>query len=303
MRRTRSLPRRLIVASVLSGCALIACNAITGLGDDFSLAAQGQTDGDVDSSTDGSTGLDASVGDASSDGTVALDADAQPVDFCGAVAADAGADLVYCTDFEVEDLTGLRQAAVDVDAGAGGTVSIVRASGKDGSTVLEATIPPGAKDRRRAIVRINAFPGQLASGSSHYEIDVDVSFAAPSDLNYMALATLAFTSGSEISPPELGCGALGGNDRLLINTPLTDAGYLFAPNEWNHVHVVVDLSSDKTTFVGNLLVNETNFASATSWPASTVGGRRPEVWLGVYNTSANSGAAQVRFDNLVVKRR
>lgn len=300
MRRTRSLPRRLIVASVLTGCVLLACNAITGLSDDFSLAAPGQTDGDVDGSVDGADG---SESDAGSDGTVAPDADAQPSDFCTAAAADAGSTFAYCTDFEVEDLTGLVQATVDVDAGAGGTVAIVRTGGKGGSSALEATIPQGAGDRRRAIVRINAFPGQLASGSSHFEIDVDVSFAAASDLNYMALATLAFTSGSEISPPELGCGALGGNDGLLINTPITDAGFPFAPNEWNHVHVVVDVSADKATFVGNLLVNGTSFTSATSWPASAVGSRRPEVWLGVYNTSSNNGGAQVRFDNLVVKRR
>lgn len=169
---------RALVTLACTCAAVAACNAITGLGDDYVLVgvdggAEDAVTGDGSAGADGGPGGDADVsGDAASDG-------AQPVFSCD---DGPGGQVLFCSTFD-------PAPQFDGEEQQGGTVTISATGGKDGGAALHAHANEGSVSRKaNKWIRVAGLDAALYQ---HYEVAFDFRIANRT-LSYAAIGVLAF---------------------------------------------------------------------------------------------------------------
>lgn len=281
--RRRSLAAR-AWAVAAAAAALAACNAITGLSDDYHLAT---TDGGAPGN-DGAGNDGEPPGDGGHDGEA--DADASRDGFCATADAANGA----CFDFD------------DPGADAGGTtyeknasaasVRVVAGEGKAGSGGLvvhheRLASAPSSYVWFAVSLPQTAFPREFAA----YEMEYDVR-TTETALDYVALGILTFPSDWD-SNAEYGTALYGNQSKNIISKLAPQGDGKISGGDWHHVRV--RLTRGDGSFARDLLLDGTQIDTSAYLPPAS---GTSEVRLGAFNSSLGAGSVTTTFDDLVVRR-
>jgi hypothetical protein len=266
---------------IAAGGALAgACNAITGLDEDYHVASDARAGGQ-----------DASRPDAPTDDVVTPPDGSVPDSSVDASCAAVDAEL--CLDFEQPDAgassylkNNVADASIAVEPGAGmgGTgglvVSLARGAGGASSSVWFARAMP-----------ITKLPREF----THYEVEVDVK-AGTTALDYVALAILAFGDDAT-SNTDYGIALY--TDAISKLNGIGDAGAVAAGTAWHHVDLKLERVGDGPSFTRKLTIDGTPIDTSPVTPPAT---GRSEARLGAFYSSMGGGSLTVTFDRLVVRR-
>ncbi len=288
MRARRLAP--VIVLAVLAGGAAAACNAITGLGDDFVLAP-------ADASAVDGTIADATVG--GEGGPDGAQPDAPEVDAGLDAASDAftcdAANVVFCTDFETD-------ASWNASELNNGTISFELDAGPGNSRAMHAHIDNVQVSRRAALWK--RISGTDAKTYAHYDVAFDFRVAQKS-VDYSALAILALTqSGGGL--PYYGVAAYTENalERfdVIDDSPrivADDVGLEDGAGAWHHALMTYDRQGDGTYAV-EIFVDGTSVDKRSGFDFGTP--QTAELRIGILFTTADTGTMDLYVDNIVVRR-
>lgn len=299
--RIRGRARSLAALSI-AAIALAACNLLTGLDADYELKsdATGGEGGTEGGDPDGQTA------DAQSDAPPGQDASDAAVSFCLTHVDGSAADDYFCADFENDvegddTPTGWMRAADTFD---GGTIRVVADAGIGGSRALEVRSETAAVSRQTRVYKeLDAVmaPDQYLA----YEVDFDFKLL-DSSLDYDAYGLLVFdpqvkskehgVAGYASTPShQLSRQAIVGNASP-TKTVTNDA------TKWQHASIRLTHADAGTQFTRVIMVNSVDVDEVAGGhltePSTTT-----QLWLGVFNTSANSGRSHILFDNVVFRRR
>ena len=274
------------------GTTLAACNALTGLSDDYRLAPEiAEGDGGTGVGGDGGTSPVAPDGAPLPEG-----GEAGPGGrFCATV-SDPNA---FCADFEDPSLAapafGWDPAGFERN---GGDVAVETGVGKDGSRGLRAraTADGGASLK---VALWKTLPGAVSSAMSHLELRFDFRIAS-STMDYAALGAFAFPQqGGGL--PVFGLGWFG--DYLDTTSPpgAGDANrYSGGVGAWHAAKLTLDRAANGTydleLFVDGTVVDRKSGLSIGT-PTAV------QVRFGAYFTSTSPGAVDVAFDDVVATRK
>lgn len=282
--------RRLAPAFVLLALAGAACNAITGLGDDFVLAPPDASTGDA--TTDGPGEGEGGAPDGSR-------ADAPGGDGSPDAAADAftcdAANVVFCTDFETD-------ASWNASELNNGTVAFELDAGPGHSRAMHAHIDNVQVSRRAALwKRISATD---AATYAHYDIAFDFRVAQKS-IDYAAVGILALTqSGGGL--PYYGIAAYTDNaiERfdVIDDSPRISGdgnGVEDGTAAWHHAYMTYDRQDaggyEVEIFVDGMLVD-------SRAPFDFGVPQTAELRIGILFTTSDTGTMDLYVDNIVVRR-
>ncbi len=276
---------RALLASV---AALGACNAITGLSEEYRLTPTAPDGGAIGTETDAGADATSAGSDAAVDGA--------PASFCGALVAPGA----FCTDFE--DPT-LAAPAFGWDATGfektGGEFGIEPGIGKDGSRGLRFRVTTtGGASMKVSLWR--TFAGAGPAETNRYELRFDYRIAA-SSLEYAALATIAF--------PQAGGGLLTvglawyGNyyDTSSPPSPGDATRFNAAPGTWHAGKVLLTKEPAASTFALELSVDGTVVDRKAGVSAGNA--TAAQIRIGSYFTSLPAGNLDIVFDNVVAERK
>lgn len=275
------------------GAVLVACNAISGLDEDFVLVpfdggalADATTGDDGAPTNDGSPTNDVVSSDAPTDASAG-----------DAFACDAGdvANVVFCADFESDaswESTELSEGTVafELDAGVGGTIGM-HAHAKDA----------GGISRRAALWK--RISGNDAETYAHYDVEFDFMVAGKT-FPYAALGIFGLTQPADGGGLRYyGPAAFG--DRMLeeIDDPPD-----FEPNKdgvtdnygtWHHTIMTLD-REDAGTYSLALKIDAKTVDARSGFSFGNP--QTAEVRIGILFTSLASGTMDLFVDNVVVRR-
>ena len=271
--------------------SLAACNALTGLADDYRLApGLASPDGGPSNGDDGGAatapdgGPRADGGEAGAAGT-----------FC-ATLGDPGA---FCADFEDPGLTG---PAFGWDPTGfernGGDVTVEAGVGKDGTRGLRARATADGNASRK-VALWKTLPGPVSSAMSHLELRFDFRIASGA-MDYAALGAFAFPQqGGGL--PVVGLGWFG--DYLDTTSP-PGAGdpnrFSGGVGAWHAAKLTLDRAANGTYDLELVLdgtVVDRKAGLSVGTPTSV------QVRFGAYFTSTSPGAIDVTFDDVVATRK
>ncbi len=260
--------------------ALGACNALTGLSDDYRLAT----------GADGSPPEGIESGAAEAGPSVPTDggSEAAPGSFCAQWPNSA-----FCTDFEDQGLTA-PNFGWDEKERNGGDFAIEPGVGKDGSRGMRfrATADGGASLK---VAIWKNVPGTSPSTSKRYDLRFDFRIAE-STMEYAALATFAFPQQAGLAT--FGLGWYG--DYLDTTSPPQpgDTNRLNAsPGPWHTGRVL--LAKDANTQLWALEVAVDAKVIDQKSGLSVGSAATAQIRLGAYFTSVKAGFLDVVFDNVV----
>lgn len=281
---------RLFATFALAAVAVAACNAITGLGEDFVLASP-------DAGADGAAG-DAAIG---ADGE-AQDG-ARPDAAAGDAALDASTDafscdaanVVFCTDFESD--AGWNASELN-----NGTVSFELDAGRGNSRAMHAHIDNVQVSRRAALwKRISTTD---AKTYAHYDIAFDFRVSAKT-VDYAALGILALTQqGGGL--PYYGLAAY--TDTPVERFDVIDDGPGIVADgvgvedpagAWHHAYLTYDRQASGTYDV-EIVVDGTSVDKRSGFDFGTV--QTAELRIGILFTTNDTGTMDLYVDNIVVRR-
>jgi len=284
------------VALVLTGAlAVVACNVIDGLSDDFELASA-PLDGGGDAPTgeppptpgdDGSSPNDA-ASDAGTDAPVNRGA------FCtdaGALAPDSG--VIFCTDFE-DDASAPKWGWTKTDV-ANGAVAVEDGAGFEGSRALHASAADAGGTSRKAAL-VQTFPSALVG---HYEMTFKLR-VKHTDLSYVVAGLFGFN----VDTYNDYYGVAEHNTNQLDVTaalPAVPDGTYFddtPANQWRDIRIVLDRVDGGTTYDGQLFVDGMLY-DVTNGIVSL--SQLAEIRVGAFFTSSEVGTAEVYVDDVVVR--
>lgn len=297
-RRARSL-----AAVSISAFALAACNLLTGLDAEYELKSGegvGGEGGTDDADQDGA------APDGASDAPPGLDAgDGGTSSFCESARDGSTDEDFFCADFE--NGTGANGVPLGwmraIDTFDGGTIRIVANAGKDGSHALEVTSDTAAISRQTRLYK--ELPRvQLPEEYLRYEVEFQFKLQE-SSLDYAAFGLLVFEpqvkakehglAGYASTPAhKLARQAVTGN----TSPPLT------FPNdgEWHQATISLEHTAAGMPFTREIKVDSVDVDEVPTDHA-TEPSTMTQLWLGVFNTSTNSGGSHILFDNVVFRRR
>lgn len=279
---------RALLASVV---VLGACNAITGLSEEYRLSPTATDGGPVGNGGDGATiGADASSGgiDATPDGA--------PSSFCDALVAPGA----FCTDFEDPTLAG---PAFGWDATGfektGGEFGIEPGTGRGSSRGLRFRVTTnGSASMKVSLWR--TFAGAGPASTNRYELRFDYRIAA-STLDYAALATIAFPQGGG---GLLTAGLAWYGDYYDTSSPPSPGDttrFNAAPGSWHTGKVVLTKEAPASTFALELTVDDTVVDRKAGVSAGNA--TAAQIRVGGYFTSLAAGNLDIVFDNVVAERK
>jgi hypothetical protein len=278
-------------AFVFLAGGLVACNAITGLSDDYHLAT---APGAPDASP---------VDDRDADGAAsslpppdaATDSDALAPPFC----AGQGGPNTFCTDFED---TAAAPPAFGWDANGfernGGDFAVEGGVGRDGSRGLRvrATADGGASLK---VSLWKTLPGPTSAAMSELELRFAFRIAS-STMDYAALATFAFPQQNGLST--FGLGWYG--DYLDTSSPPQPGDvsrFLGGVGTWHAGRVTMTREANGTTYA---LVTAIDGTIVDRKAGLSIGAPTSvQVRLGAYYTSIQPGALDLAFDDVVATRK
>jgi hypothetical protein len=273
----------------LFALAVIACNVITGLSDEFQVESARIEAGAGDDSPSGIPPTPPGVGDGSPpDGSDARPGDASidvpKTGFC----SDAGSPVyVFCTDFEDTTLSLGGFQSTDLSDG---SVKVENAIGRDGGRALHATALNAPDASRHAAALL-----MLGSTFTHYDVTFD--FVVQTDaLDYVTIGILGFNVAATTNYYGV---AMHNHNLLDVSFPpgTDNLGVDASPGPaWHTANIVLD-NSGGNTFNGKLYVDKTlcqttlglNYAAAP-----------PEIHVGAFFTGYGAGTAEIYIDNVVV---
>lgn len=328
-------PSRQLGVFVTIATALAACNAITGLGEDYRLADVSQDGAPVDDSGVGTVN-DSATTPQDTGTTEDATTDAEPHDDASGL-VDAGTDaqvdsgggdaglcgntdstVFFCTDFETATNDpsgptpfGLKSTIVDVQSGINASITVENKVGSGSSRGLVMKMPASNTGPRRALLRVNL--GQ-ASNFSYYEAVFSMGFGSTALGNaptFAEFGTFGLPTSSNPAPASNYGLAFEGGGMAILKTGYNNAERnptkttLAIPSSWYRVHVQLEMVSG--SFVGSLDV--TNSAGTVVFdkgtdpnPAKLTPLGELEFDVGAYNVGTSTGALEVRFDDIVIRR-
>jgi len=290
--------RRRVGLIAMTAAAVAACNAITGLSDDYHLASA-ELDGgdDASSASDGRGGGSDAPGDDTTDSSAADAPSDAPRPNPGAFCTDAGAgvdgsNVVFCSDFEADGGPDWGWTTHDTQ---NGTLSVVDDAGFGSTRGLRAYVSDAGVSRKAALVEVfQALP------SAHY--DLSFSFRVKgNELPYLVVGLIGFN----VNGSSNYYGLAEHNELLLdISSPpgTTDnIGVNDTPKDtWRKASITLDRVDGGTTYNGTMSVDGTLVDSFNALPSLN---QFAEIRVGTFFTSNGPGTAEVFFDNVVVHRR
>lgn len=272
--------------------ALAACNAITGLSDDYHLAA---TTGGEDAGSDARGDGAVVAPDGAPVSPDAATPDAPATAFCA-----LHASATFCADFEDPSLAapayGWDSTGYEKN---GGDFGVEPGIGKDGTRGLRfrATADGGASLK---VALWKTLPGTGPTTTAEYDLDFDFRIAGNSVMDYAALASFSFPVPGDLY--NVGLGWYG--DYFDTTSPPNpgDVNRLTeGPGAWRHGRVVLTREPSVTTYAletsieGAVIDKKAGLSFATATSA--------QVRVGAYFTSKTSGSIDVVFDNVVAVRK
>ncbi len=277
---------RLVPAFALGTAAMAACNAITGLGEDFVLAppdaSTEATTSDAPASADG-----AAEDGAPPDAPTLVDAAKDALD-CDA------ANIVFCTDFETD-------ASWNASELKNGTVSFELDAGLGNSRAMHAHIDNVQVSRRAALwKRISAAD---AKTYAHYDIAFDLRIAQKS-VDYAALGILAITQQGDLpyygvaaytDPPVERFDVIDDTPRIVGDGTGVEDG----TGAWHHVYMTYD-RQDAGTYAVEIFVDGVSVDKRS--PFDFGDAQTAELRIGILFTTADMGTMDLYVDNIVVRR-
>ena len=283
--------RRAIFAVV---AVLVACNAISGLDEDFVLVPF--DGGTPDGAGDGATG-----DGASSDGTSTSDVvttpdgptDAGPSDAFSCDAGD-GANVAFCTDFETD-------AAWDDTELAQGTVTFELDAGLGGSRGMHAHVDNANVTRRAALWK--RISGADAKTYVHYDVSFDFMIANKT-FPYAALGVFA------VNQPSGGgglrfYGAASWTDKTLDNAedlPQITADKIGVDDvfgTWHRALIALD-REPAGTYATSLKIDGTEVDTYAGFDFGDA--IATELRIGILFTSDTAGTMDLYVDNVLVHK-
>ena len=300
-RRNRSV---LVVAAC--AVALVACNLLAGLTEDYALAPDGSAatmggDGGGDESAVGPDGArpDSPAGDAGMD---AADGRVPQVPFCDRVNDAGDASVVFCSDFEM--------GGSSADPNPFGWSDIMRFNGADASFTID---PQGGYEGAGLhVITDKPVSGTSSAGwlehfitagdpnvAAHYEAEMQVK-AEASPITYTALGILTFDDGAA-AVREHGIATNNSNMFLKDLNPTTFLSVNnVLPPAWHHVVIQLDRPSPGAQYNRKLTI-DTMTATVTP-PMSLTSTGAVKLRIGTFNTGTSTGVLKARFDNVVVRQ-
>lgn len=271
---------------------LVACNAISGLDEDFVLAPFDAGSSDVldAKAADGSTNDDSSLPD-----VVANDApaDAGPSDAFSCDAGD-GANVFFCTDFETD-------ASWTASELAEGSVTFELEAGVGGSRGMHAHVNDAGVSRRAALWK--QITGTDAKTYTHYDVSFDFMIASKT-FNYSALGIFALTQPADGGGLRY-YGAAAFGDRMLeeIDDPpqfVPDkSGIIDTYGTWHRASMSLDREASGT-YAATLRIDGTLVDTRTGFDFGAP--QTAELRIGILFTSTARGTMDLYVDNVLVNR-
>lgn len=308
MRRHR---KQLLWGSLVACSSLVACNAITGLSDDYRLGQLDSADGSAPGDSDVSNPTDASTNDVTSnDG----DSDAGRTydsGFCDEAMKDGS--VIACSDFESASPLTWSSGDVQIiqfqDSGTPGTpagkIEVSDNAGFDPST-------PSNNASRGLVVSLDKMPStreiwvgyEMAddlSSMTALEFSGEIRIDATSDVNnieYAGLAQLTFPKAGDTALTQ-GYGLATFKGALAAVAPPGNGSPQTNGTSWKHF--VVKISGSSTVgYTHSVSAGGVNLSSGS--PTVTIrSGAYARAMVGVFNAGDNA-SMRVWFDNLVLSR-
>ena len=304
------MARRARSILLLAACAgaLVACNLIAGLTEDYAVVGakgDGSTPND-EASGDGSMNTDGSMQDSPvSEGGQDGGKDTSTTGpFCANLFAGDAANVSFCADFEEGGTqTGLNPFGWDSIFRAGTpdasfTIATPAMSG-NGSAALDVVTDKAAAGTSSAAWLEHIIQnGDPNAGGSHYEAEMDF-IDVSSPISYTALALITFDDG--MAPiREHGFATTTGTTVSNLNPPgmsITDG------HTWHHAIIRLDRPTVGGAYNRTLRLDAKELSISPAMTVTTMGGVKLRV--GTFNTGTSGGDTAVlhaRFDNIVVRQ-
>jgi hypothetical protein len=291
-RRARSV----VVLAVCAG-ALVACNLIAGLTEDYAVVPQDGAAPGTEAGADGAADGDGAKADAPismTDGGMDSGTEAGPtVPFCETV--DAGdAALVFCEDFEEAGTSPFGFDSIFSANTADASFTVDPAGGLNGKSAgLRVVTDKGAPSAAVWVEKIIA--GNDPNQHAHYEAQLDFEDEA-SAISYTALGLLTFDDGT--SPVrEHGFGTFANGTVLSKLSPQSDT--VLDSHSWHHAVIRLDRPSVGAPYDRYLEIDSTPITVTPAMSLITTGG--VELRLGTFNTGSGTSVLRACFDNVVVR--
>lgn len=272
------------VASTIAFAAavLAACNAITGLGDDFTLVQpEAGADGQPPGNGDGAPPGDAAVSDA-------------PMPDANASFTCDAANVAFCTDFESD-------AGWDNVELVAGSVTIEADAGLDGSHAMHAHVDDAGVSRGASLWKQLA--GITAKEWVHWVIDFDFTIASKT-ITYSAIGVLALPQ-ETTGLPYYGLASYEPTDNLLDvvdeSAVITsdDMGVVPTFGRWSHARLTLDRKTSGT-YDATLVVDGQTVDGPRDFDFGDASGA--ELRIGLLFTSRDPGTMDVYVDDVRVLR-
>jgi hypothetical protein len=279
--------RRSVVALV---AVLVACNAISGLDEDFVLAPFDSGTPDAPDAT--------TIDDATTDGTSAADVvttDA-PTDAgsSDAFSCDGGTNVVFCTDFETD-------ASWDDSELAEGTVAFELDAGLGGTRGMHAHVNDATISRRAALWK--KISGADAKTYVHYDVAFDFMIAGKT-FPYSALGIFALTQPAGGGGLRYyGAASFGDTTLDVVDDPpdiVPDkVGVDDVYGTWHRAYIALDRGGSGTYAV-SLAIDGTTVDTLPSFDFGDA--QTAELRIGILFTSTSAGTMDLYVDNILVHR-
>lgn len=301
MRRHR---KQLLWSSLVACGGLVACNAITGLSDDYRLGQLDSVDGSVPPGPDGDTPADSSTNDATKTDGGTDSGRVYDGSFCEAAFKEA--NVIACSDFESDDPLAWKSSAVQITKSIGmvggtpaGAIEVKDNAGQDGSRALVFTLAALGAQRELFVGYEN---GDDARSFTGFELTADVLVETETNkaVEYAEVFQLTFPLSNDTSIVNGYGGASYGGRYGTVAPPAGTGVTLVSGSGWKALKTTVTGSSS-SGFSGKFFVN----AQDVSYGTPTVNVRQgafARALLGIYHTSAEPYGMTVTFDNIVLRR-
>jgi hypothetical protein len=288
-RRARLASLACLACVATSAAALFACNAITGLSEDYRLAgASGEAGagdapsaGDGPPTDDGASPTDATPTDAPPDAP-------PPTGPC----ADAGPTTLFCADFDDPKLAAPDWGFTTHDTESG-AVAVVPGIGKGGTRALRATASTAGGSRQAALVlKLAGLP------LAHYDLRFDV-YVKTTTLDYLVVGMLGFDQTQ--SGPYYGLAEHNGGLFDVSMPPKSSDGVGVTDDhaKFHEALLTIDRNDGGAGYHAVMRVDGTLVDEIASF-AGGAGTKPVEIRVGAFYTATGAGTAEVVIDNVVV---
>ncbi|AKU96792.1 hypothetical protein AKJ09_03456 [Labilithrix luteola] len=300
----RTHRKRLLCISLATCGGLVACNALTGLSDDYRLGQLDSADGAVPPGPDGTSPTDSSTNDVVTPNDGGTDS-GRTYDGSFCEEAFKEASVIACSDFESDDPLAWKSAAVritksisTVGGNPAGNIEVKDNAGPDGSRALVFSLAP-LKAQRELFVGYETVDD--AKNFTGFELTADVLLELETNkVEYAEVFQLTFPVSSDTSIVN-GYGGASYAGVFGTVAPPASAGLPTVNGaDWKALKTTVTGSST-SSFSGKFFVKDQDVSSGNP-TVSIRAGAVARGLLGIYHTSNEAYGMKVTFDNVILRR-